>query len=313
MLKLLKIIITIIIILAVLAVGGFIALLAVSDWDINNLKYENHEYEISEAFDSISIDVKGSDVKLIPSTDGQCRVVCFENNNYKHSVNVENDTLVVTSIHKKVFFGYKNTVVTVYLPEKEYNSVDVVTTSGDIDVKNLSAKNINCNVDTGDLELENVVCATLSSTGDTGDVDLENVVTANNLTIKRDTGEIEISLLSCGGDAIVEVDTGDISIDLITCKNLSIKSDTGEVEVDNAKIDNKFTSVIDTGDLNFTKMDVNEAEITSDTGEVKGSFTSDKIFIVRTSTGKVDVPETTSGGVCKITTHTGDIIIKIGN
>ena len=312
MIKLLKILLIIFIVIVVLAVGFFIALFAVSDWDLNNLKYENREYALSEHFSKIAIDVKGTDVRIVPADNDECKVVCFESNNYKHSVNVENDTLVITAIHKKVFFGYRNTVVTVYLPEKEYTSVDVITTSGDIDIKNISAKTINCSVDTGDLEVENGVFDTFNSTGDTGDVELENVVTTNNLTIKRNTGYIEASLLSCGADVIIEVDTGDISLDLITCKNLSIKSDTGEVEVDNAKIDNKFTSVIDTGDLNFTKMDVNEVEITTDTGEVKGSFTSDKIFAIRTSTGKVDVPQTTSGGVCKITTHTGDIIIKIG-
>ena len=310
--KLIKALLIVVIILAVLCVGGFVALFAVSDWDFNNLKYENREYVLNEDFSKISIEVKGTDVKIVSSTNDECKIVCFENNNYKHSVGVENDTLVIKSIHQKVFFGYKDTLVTVYLPEKEYASVDLITTSGDVDIKNLKAKTINCFVDTGDVDVENGVFDTFTSTGDTGDIELENVVTTNNLTIKRNTGEIEASLLSCGADVIIEVDTGDISLDLINCKNLSIKSDTGEVEVDNSKVDNKFTAVTDTGDLNFTKMDVNEVEITTDTGEVKGSFTSDKIFAIRTSAGKVDVPQTTSGGVCKITTHTGDIIIKIG-
>ena len=40
-------------------------------------------------------------------------------------------------------------------------------------------------------------------------------------------------------------------------------------------------------------------------------FLTEKIFIAKTDTGEIKVPETTSGGKCKITTDTGDIKIEI--
>jgi hypothetical protein len=46
---------------------------------------------------------------------------------------------------------------------------------------------------------------------------------------------------------------------------------------------------------------------------VKGSLLTDKIFVTQSDTGKVDVPETVSGGKCKVTTDTGDIRIEIVN
>jgi len=42
-----------------------------------------------------------------------------------------------------------------------------------------------------------------------------------------------------------------------------------------------------------------------------GTILSDKIFIASSDTGNVFVPDTTSGGKCKITVSTGNINIKI--
>jgi hypothetical protein len=38
---------------------------------------------------------------------------------------------------------------------------------------------------------------------------------------------------------------------------------------------------------------------------------SEKVFITKSDTGRIDVPETVTGGKCKITTDTGSIRIYI--
>ena len=54
-----------------------------------------------------------------------------------------------------------------------------------------------------------------------------------------------------------------------------------------------------------------EILIKTDTGDVKGSLLSEKVFVVQTDTGSIDVPKTVSGGRCEITTDTGDIKISL--
>ena len=54
--------------------------------------------------------------------------------------------------------------------------------------------------------------------------------------------------------------------------------------------------------------EVNSLEKTTCVG---GTLLSDKVFITDTTTGDVDVPKTTTGGKCEITTTTGDIEIDI--
>jgi hypothetical protein len=44
---------------------------------------------------------------------------------------------------------------------------------------------------------------------------------------------------------------------------------------------------------------------------VCGTLLSSKVFIIKTDTGDVDVPKSTVGGRCEITTSTGDVEISI--
>ena len=66
-----------------------------------------------------------------------------------------------------------------------------------------------------------------------------------------------------------------------------------------------------TGDVIFDKCDAFELLIKTDTGNVTGSLLTDKIFIANSDTGHINVPETTTGGKCKITTDTGDIAFTV--
>ena len=67
----------------------------------------------------------------------------------------------------------------------------------------------------------------------------------------------------------------------------------------------------ETGDVRLDRCDAAEITVLTDTGDVEGTLLSEKVFIVATDTGKKDVPESLTGGKCKITTDTGDIVIKI--
>ena len=67
----------------------------------------------------------------------------------------------------------------------------------------------------------------------------------------------------------------------------------------------------DTGDIDLEDCDADEIFIVTDTGDVKGTLLSEKVFITKTDTGDVNVPNSISGGRCEITTDTGDINISL--
>ena len=69
----------------------------------------------------------------------------------------------------------------------------------------------------------------------------------------------------------------------------------------------------DTGDVKLDKCDANNIIIETSTGDVTGTLLSNKKFIVETSTGYKKVPESITGGICTITTSTGDVVIDVVN
>ena len=312
MLKLLKIILIIFIILVIIAIAGFIALMVVSDWSFENLKYVEKECQVEEGFESIKLDLKGSDVVICPSNDGKCKVVSFENSLYSHSVDVINNELIVgCNYNTKIFFSYKESRITIYLPEKDYKTLNLTTTSGDVDVENLSVDELTITVSSGDVEVNNVECNNISTAGESGDVELQNLKVGGAVSVARDSGDVEFNNVSCSGNLSTSTDSGDVSFENVVCGGLSSECDSGDVELQSVLVNGALTIEAESGDVEFSKLDALSLEITTTSGDVKGSLLSDKIFAVRSSSGKIDVPQTTTGGVCKITVRSGDVEITI--
>lgn len=63
--------------------------------------------------------------------------------------------------------------------------------------------------------------------------------------------------------------------------------------------------------MEFNHCDAETICVNTDTGSVTGTLLTDKVFIIETDTGSVDVPKSITGGRCEITTDTGNIRITI--
>ena len=72
-----------------------------------------------------------------------------------------------------------------------------------------------------------------------------------------------------------------------------------------------FNIKSDTGSVTFNDSDAAEICIITNTGDVNGTLLSEKVFLIETDTGDVNVPKSITGGRCEITTDTGDIDISI--
>ena len=115
----------------------------------------------------------------------------------------------------------------------------------------------------------------------------------------------------CDGDVSVNVSTGKAYLTNIACKSVLSKGDTGDISLKNVIAAENFSIERTTGDVSFDGSDAAEIFVETDTGNVVGTLLSEKVFVVNTDTGKKEVPETLSGGRCKITTSTGNIRINL--
>ena len=257
----------------------FTAALAALDFDFSKLSTENFQtntYEISESFHRISIDVELTDITFAASDDGSCKIVCHETEKLKHSATVQDGTLVIKTANSRKWYDHIGIFtggykMTVYLPENEYISLQIRT--------------------------------------DTGDVDLPDTFRFDNIQIESSTADIHCRA-SVASQIDIQTSTGTVTLSHVQCKRIAVDTDTGDVKLENCDAD-RMDIESDTGDVKLASCNADSIDIETDTGDVTGTLRSEMVFICETDTGRVKVPKTTSGGRCRISTDTGDIIINL--
>lgn len=134
-----------------------------------------------------------------------------------------------------------------------------------------------------------------------------------DVSVKTSTGDVTVDSLSCAGDITIEVSTGKTKMSDIDCNNLHLSGNTGDVFLDQVMVAQHMSLIRSTGDIWFDSCDAEDIYMETDTGDIDGSLLSEKVFAVHTDTGKIQIPNTVSGGGCQLITDTGDIRITIKN
>ena len=210
------------------------------------------------------------------------------------------------------------------------SQLKIEVATGDVEVKDTAAADVQITVSTGDIDIENLSCNSFKTIGDTGDLEIDNLTVSGavnierstgdvavdtaavgSLSVKTDTGDIILGDISCEDELGVVVSTGHTYINNSTAKSFISRGGTGDLNMSDFVVGGAMNIERSTGDVEFEKCDAGEVYITTDTGHVIGTFLSDKIIFATSSTGKIDVPKSTVGGKCEITTATGKIVINI--
>lgn len=307
---------------ALVVVGAivFTAALAACGWDFSKLstvKFETNTYGGSDSITGILVDTDTADIRFAPSEDGQWKVVCHEAEKVNHTVSVKDGILTIQVVDERKWYDHigiwvGSETITIYLPEQEYASLVIRESTGDVEVpKAFRFGTIDINVSTGDVKNFASASGAIKITASTGDIHMEDV-SAASVELSVTTGHVTGRGLNCEGKLSVNVSTGDARLTDVTCKNFTSGGSTGDLMMKNVIVAERMTIDRSTGDVKIDACDAAEIQVDVDTGDVTGSLCSEKIFIVRSSTGDVDVPSTSTGGKCQITTSTGDIRIRIG-
>lgn len=304
-------------------VGGiiFAGVMTVLKWDFLKLdirKFETNIHVIAEEFDNISIKAKTADIDFVPTENGECKVVCYEQAKVKHSISVENGTLTVSVVDERKWYDYikifsfKTPKITVYLPEGQYGALNIKDSTGDVDIpKGFDFQSIDISASTGNVDVFASANDQLKIDVSTGHIRVEDI-SAGVLQLSTSTGDIFVNSVNCTGEVRVNVSTGDIKFSDVNCDSItSSGSSTGDVSLSNVIVNGRLSLKTSTGDIKLNRCDAAELFMQTDTGDVTGSLISEKVFITKTDTGDVKVPKTITGGRCEITTDTGDIEITI--
>lgn len=254
--------------------------LAVLGFDFTKLGTRNMETNthFPEAeFTQIRVETYTSNIHIVPSEDSGCRVVCYEDAKMKHTVQVKDGVLEIRQTDDKEWYEYiginlSGEVVTVHLPESSYEALRIETA--------------------------------------TGNVETAKAITFQSAEIKTNTGNVEWQS-PVSGKLSLDTDTGNVDVYDVSCESLEVKTATGNICLENTVAADTVELRSATGNVTFRGADAAEITVETETGDVKGSLLSEKIFVAKTETGRLRVPETVSGGKCHIETETGDIEITI--
>ncbi len=306
---------------SLIVLGGiiFVGVMTVLKWDFSKLsthKYETNSHTVAESFSAISVNTDTADITFVPSGDSTCTVTCYEHKKELHSVTVADGTLKIELNDTRKWYEYiginfRTPKITVQIPEGQYGALTVKSSTGDVKIpEDFKFESIDIVQTTGRVECCSSATNVVKLKTTTGGIRVKGL-TAGSLEISVSTGEIKVESTTVTDDIKLKSSTGETEFENVTCKNIESNGSTGDISLENVVASGKLTVKRSTGDIELDGCDAAEIVLMTDTGDVEGSLLSEKVFIVRTDTGRIDVPKTITGGRCEITTDTGDIEIRI--
>lgn len=282
---------------------------------LNTANFVTNSSVITEPFSRIEVDVGVADVHFVPADDSSCKIVSRETDKITCSAAVENDTLVIRELDRRKWYDHIGIFwgeieITVYLPKTEYESLKVVSATGDVEAaKDFSFGKAEVITSTGDVDFCALVKDELEITSDTGDITAQGL-SSQTLRLKTDTGNITVSSLEIHEDIQIVTDTGKVEVLDAECASFFAESDTGDIMMENVIVSGEIRLESKTGDIGLLACDADTLSIETDTGDVSGTLLTEKVYITQTDTGDIDVPKTINGGRCEVTTDTGDITFQ---
>lgn len=294
--------ITMIVAAAMIAVGlfGGLVVLATMNFDfkdLNNIEWETNTYAVEEKFENISIKGDEAGVSLALSEDGSCKVVCTEAEHVYNVIGVKNKTLSIERVDERKWNEYIGIFIneielTVYLPKADYEKLTINNSSGSVEIP------------AGFTFSEAEVVNSSGHISFAADV-------KGDLTVENTSGGIDIASVLAGRNMDVKGTSGSIDVSDVKCVNLTVENSSGRVDCENVIAAEEIFIKNSSGGIELEKCDASNLKLKATSGSIKGTLLSEKTFLADASSGRVDVPRTTTGGVCEVTTSSGNISMSI--
>lgn len=177
------------------------------------------------------------------------------------------------------------------------NTVTARSTSGKV---TLGGKTVlgDCTAATADLETTS------------GEIRVRTV-TLDSLTAQTGSGGIRMESVTVTEATDLETTSGEITLLYTTCGTFTAETGSGGIDLTDTTVTGHIQAETTSGAIRFTRADAETLDLKTTSGSVKGSLLTPKIFYTDTTSGSVDVPKSTEGGLCEIQTTSGSIRVTI--
>ncbi len=287
------------------------------------------------------------DVTILPTTEDTYRLEA-SNEDY-HDVTLENGTLrIVRNRQQKErrFFSSVTGELTLYLPEGQYQSLDVTTASGNMEVRQDFGSvhitgassdvtlagtypgRVTVQTASGDVSLEGVFdgeLEVLTASGSqnlkgrfasgklrsaSGDMELSGASFAEDLTTETASGDMTLSNVLARGLRLRSA-SGDVHMERVCAETLNVESRSGDMDLERVLSKGDFLCKTTSGDVSLEGCDSPQMGFTTVSGDISGSLLHGKQFSCCTVSGEMNLHGGTPRGTCSISTVSGDADLEI--
>ena len=226
-------IIIIICILVCIAGGSFLAIHLIRNVEFSetSIVREPLNYEKTEAFTSVHLDLTSMDVRIEKSSENAISYRLQDAKKQKLEYSVDHGALTVKEIIlDKHFVGHDD------------NEVILYTTNDSLVV--------NGNLVAGDVEIQNMALKDSRVTTVSGDISIENG-SLNNCSFITTSGDIEFDGQLTGDNAL-ETTSGDVSVENIDNVSVSASTMSGDIEIGDNEFSGSVNQVLGSNNATLT-------------------------------------------------------------
>lgn len=304
--------------ICLISVGLILSLVALINIDfdfskLNTAQIVAKTHNIDEDFDSIQIETVECNISIVPGD--RCQIVTQESEKQPIAVEISDGTLKIRQQDARKWYDYigifqTEQKVTVYLPQAEYSKLSVTTTSGIIRIgEEYTFTDVSLTSTTGKIQCSSNVTGTYVVSATTGNISLEKA-NPEDLSVACTTGKITLSQMAVANGLNAHTTTGHLSLSGCTAGTINAECTTGKLTLTDTVAVGQLKAESSTGDIMLTNCDAASLDLESSTGAITATLLTEKVVFAESSTGKIDVPKSTTGGACTIETSTGDITVK---
>lgn len=186
-------------------------------------------------FNNIDLYTNNAKITILPTDNSEPKVEVYGNYaRYEMTADVKEDTLKVDVKTKRdKIFSFdlfsKNLSLTVYIPQKLYENINVQSNNGHIDIGDLEGSDINAETDNGKIHFDSVNGKTVRLETNNGSIDLQTIK-ADRIKAYTDNGKIEIEDID--GEIVGETNNGSISLRTDNLEQpIELQSNNGKIEI----------------------------------------------------------------------------------
>lgn len=224
-------------------------------------------------FSEISISMSYADISIIPSDgyyleyrlDGTCKEPTYSISNGKFEFKEGN-----TQEKYQICFGFfpeETFYLNLYVPEDAYfDLLSIYNDSGNVDFKQIQAKEAEFTLDYGNLDFENFTGDTFQLTMDSGNLDF-GTISCNDLTIKNEYGNVTGDSLTASTSGSIKLDSGNLDAQQLSSNKFSLTNTYGNTDIYSFASSNS-TFTIDSGNLSLLDADFENVNIRNEYGNV---------------------------------------------